>query len=394
MKSGIPSGRVVIDGNLSAAYGALLCKPEVISAYPVTPQSPVVESLSKFHARGLTDAEFVPVEGENSAMGVMMGASAAGARVFTATSGLGLNFMFDAFLMAGRRGLPIVMVNVCRDDPPGVAIGEQDIMGQLDAGWIHIHVENCQEILDSIIMAYRLAEDPEVLLPVVVCYDGWYLSYQSESVSIPSQEEVMRFVPYMSHLRPRLDPDEPMSFSVVFTGQEVTEVRYKQMQSMEKVKHKIELIDAEFNKAFGRGYGGRIDTYRAEDADLLLMTMGSCTGTARQAVDNKRDEGISVGLVKVRLFRPFPQEELAQIVRGRNAVGIIDRNVCFGWNCGHLFMESKAALYGSGTEAPLFNFIGGIQSDITTKHIERVIDRTFRASQGERMNQVTWLDLE
>lgn len=385
---------IACDGNRAAALGALLCKVDVVGVFPVTPQTQIIEHLSRFIADGTLDAEMVEVEGETSALGVCMGASAAGARVFTATSGSGLAFMYDGYNMAGRIGFPIVMVNACREDFPAVACGEQDVMGQLDAGWIHIHLESCQEILDSTIMAYKLAEDPQILRPVLVCYDGWYLSYASERVEIPPGEEVIRFAPPLSKLRPRLDPDEPMTFHTLGT-RELAEVRYKQQAAMEKAKGKIDEIDRDFKNIFGRGYGGQIEEYRTEDAEILMMTLGSCTGTARVAVDKKRDEGLKVGLVKVRLFRPFPKEKLVEVARGKKGIGIVDRNVCFGWDCGHLFMESRAALYDSGTNIPLVNFIDGlVGADITIEHIDRAIDMTYKASQGKPVKEVTWLMLE
>ncbi len=383
------------NGNVAAAYGVLLSRPELIAIYPITPQTALVEKLAQFHADGLLDAEIVTVEGENSAIGAVAGASAAGARVFTATCGGGLDFMFDSYKLVGRIGLPVVMVNVNREDPPGVMCGEQDIMTVADCGWVHLHAENCQEILDSIIMAYKLAEEPGNLVPVTVCYDGWYLSYLTEGVEIPPQHEVERFIPKQSHLRPHLDFDHPLGFDAMLLPEEQTELRYRQQIILEGVKERVDRIDRDFEKSFGRGYGGQIEEYRTQDAEILLIALGSCVGTARLAVDNKRSEGIKVGLVKVRLFRPFPREKLVQSVTGKKAIGVIDRSVCFGWNCGHLFMESRAALYRSGVDAPVINFIDGLAgSDITIEHIERAIDMTYQASQGIPVKEVTWLTLE
>jgi phenylglyoxylate dehydrogenase alpha subunit len=180
----------VCDGNLAAAWAVLLSKPDVIAVYPITPQTSLIEHLCEWKAEGLLDAEIVEVEGETSVMGSVVGASAAGARTFTATASMGLNFMFDTYLLAGLSRLPIVMVEATREQlPPAmVAVSEQDIMGVIDSGWVHIHTENCQEILDSIIMAYKLAEDPQIMLPITVVYNGFYLSYLSEMVRIPCHE--------------------------------------------------------------------------------------------------------------------------------------------------------------------------------------------------------------
>jgi len=384
------------DGNTAAAYGVLLCKPDVIAVYPVTPQTQVAEKLAQFQVEGLLDAAIVEVEGETSSLGVIYGAAGAGARVFTATSGAGLEFMHDGYVMAGMARIPIVMVNASRElNPPWiVAAGEQDIMNKLDSGWIHMHVENCQEILDSIIMAYRLAEDIDIQNAITINYDGYYLSHLSEPVEIPSQEVVDKFLPPLSPSFPRLNK-RPIAFGVSFIPpEEVAEYRHRQCAVFERVKTKIEEIDKEFECNFGRSYGGQIEQYQMEDAEIALVTLGSCSGTAKVVVDRKREEGIKIGLVKIRLFRPFPREKMVKALSRQKAVGVIDRNVCFGWNCGHAFMELKAALYGSNN-IPLLNFIGGLGGgDITVKHIERAIDTVLLATQGKPSKEVVWLPLE
>jgi pyruvate/2-oxoacid:ferredoxin oxidoreductase alpha subunit len=384
------------DGNTAAAYGVLLCRPDVIAVYPITPQTQLAEMLAKFKAQGILDAEIVEVEGETSAIGVVYGASAGGGRVFTATSGAGLQFMHDGYVMAGMARLPIVMVNVSREinAPWLVAASEQDIMGELDSGWIHMHMENCQEIIDSLIMAYRLAEDPEIQNAVIVNYDGYYLSHLSERIEIPSQDDVDRFLPSLSPDFPRLNKGTIACGVSFIPPEEVAEYRRRQLSALERAKNKIDTIDKEFEAIFGRSYGGQIDKYRMEDAEIALIVIGSCAGTARVAVDRKREQGIKVGLVKVRVFRPFPEEKLAGTLRGLKAIGVIDRNVCFGWNCGHLFMELKATLYNKA-RVPLLNFIGGLGGgDITGEHIERSIDMIRDASQDKSVKEVTWLALE
>ena len=382
-----------IDGNTAAAYGVSLCKPDVIAIYPVTPQTQVAEKLAQFKADGLLDAEMVEVEGESSAIGVLYGTSAAGGRVFTATSGAGLKFMHDGYVMAGLARLPIVMANVSRElnAPWLVASGEQDIMSELDSGWVHVHVESCQEILDSIIMAYRLAEDKDIQCAITINYDGYYLSHLSERVEIPSERLVNQFLPSMSPDLPRLNKS-PIACGVSFvTPEEVAEYRMRHLAALEKVKEKIEAVDNEFANIFGRSYGGQIDQYRMDDAEIVLVTLGSCSGTARVAVDRKRAQGIKVGLVKVRLFRPFPKERLASILKGKNAAGVIDRNVCFGWNCGHLYMELKAALYG-WSDFHLINFIDGLGGgDITIEHIEEAIELIEKKLKGKCDREIIWL---
>lgn len=385
----------VLSGNKAAAYGVLLCKPEVICAYPITPQTAVLEYLAQFCAEGLLQAETVEVEGEHSAISVLTGASAAGGRTFTATSSQGLAFMFEAYHRVANLRLPVVMVIATREMDNLVAAGQQDVIAVRDAGWIQIHTSSCQEILDAIIMAYKLAEDPEILLPVSVCYDGFYLSHLSERVEVPHQEKVDAFLPPRDAGIFRLDPRSPMRLGrMVPTGELFTEYRYKHAQAMQRVKGKLEEIEADFQRAFGRSYGGQLEKYRVEDAEVVLVTMGSCTSSAKVVVDRKREEGHKVGLIGVRLFRPFPQERLAEALRGKKAVGVIDRNVSFGWNSGTLLMELRSALYGKG-EMPLLNFIDGLGgSDITLEHIARAVDSTLKAARGEEYPHTTWLALE
>jgi pyruvate/2-oxoacid:ferredoxin oxidoreductase alpha subunit len=385
----------LLDGNGAAAHAVRLCKPDVIAGYPITPQTALLEQLSQFCADGLLDAEMVEVEGENSAMSVLIGAAASGGRTFTSTSAPGLAFMYDAYFFAAGQRLPIVMAIATREmTPPATVVsGEQDIVMQKDTGWIQIHVENCQEILDTIIMAYRLAEDLEILLPVNVCYDGFYLSYLSEGIEVPSQKDVDAFLaPLSENNRPRFGSDPPLSFGVFLPPKIVVEHRYKHCAALQRAKEKIDEIDGEFQKIFGRGYGGQIEEYKTEEAEIVLVTMGSCSGTAKVVVDNRRDEGQKIGLIKVRTFSPFPSERMLRALKGKKAIGVIDRSVCFGKGRGHLFVELKLALSDSKVSVPVLDFIGGLSGlDITIEHMERAVDSTFRAAEGLHQKEVTWM---
>ena len=385
----------VLTGNGAAAYAAMLCRPDVVAAYPITPQSEVIEQLAKFHADGVLDCQYVTVEGENSAQNVVCAATMAGGRAFTATSSWGLVYMYDAmFNTAGYRA-PVVMINVNRE-PPGilaVCSGQQDMISVRDTGWVQLIVEDCQEIMDTTIMAFRLAEDYEVQLPVIVNYDGYYLSFLAESVDIPGIGEVDRYLEVLKSQppRPRLMPGEPLGCGSHGIGAGYVELRKKHMAAMERVKTKIESIDEEFRGAFGRGYGGQIEEYRTEDADIVLVASGSAVGTARTMIDAKRDEGVKVGLVKLRLYRPFPVERLSQALRGKKAIGVLDRSICFGWNCGPLFMETLAITPRIGI-LPMLSFIDGLANmDITQEHIGRMIDDIQGASEGRPFQEVTWL---
>jgi len=388
-----------LDGNKAAAYGVLLCRPDVIAAYPITPQTPLLESLYRFQADGRLKAEMVEVEGEHSAMSVLIGASVCGGRTFTATSSQGLAYMFEAYYRASGSRLPIVMVVATRElaAPDGVSGSQQDVCSVRDAGWLQVHTESAQEILDTMIMAYRIAEDPEILLPIAVCYDGFYLSHLTDRVELPEQDDVDSFLaPVTGHPdRPRLDPSKPLTFSTFCTGEILAEYRYKHCAANQDSKAKIEAVEKEFERTFGRYYGGLIEEYRSRDADIVLVTMGSSTGTAKVVVDQLRERGLSIGLIKVRYLRPFPRERLAQALRGKKGIGVIDRNVLFGWNCGTVFMETKAVLGEMGAKIPMANFIDGLANlDITLEHVERAAEITQQAARGEPFQEVTWFPLE
>jgi phenylglyoxylate dehydrogenase alpha subunit len=386
---------MVVDGNKAAALGALLSRPMMVAAYPITPQTPLVEYLSQFVADGLLDADLVEVEGEHSALSVLQGASLAGGRVFTGTSGQGLAFMFEPYIRTAPLRLPIVMVIATRDgiSPQCVWGGQQDAIGVRDGGWIQIYVENNQEILDTVIMAYRIGEDPEVLLPVNVCYDGFYLSHMSEAVKIPDQTLVDRFLPPYCPTHVRLDPEIPMSVDPLTPGLLFTHYRQGHLEAQEKSKAVIDHVDKEFGKIFGRFYGGLIENYRMEDAEIALVAMGSPCGTAKVSVDRARERGIKVGLVKVRSLRPFPKERLFESLKKVEAIGVIDKNVCFGWGTGVLYVELSAGL--RGLSIPILDFIGGLGgSDITFDHFEWAIDQTVQASKEEPSQNVYWFGID
>jgi pyruvate/2-oxoacid:ferredoxin oxidoreductase alpha subunit len=357
-----------------------------------------VEQLSRFHADGILDAEMVEVEGENSAMNIVAAATLAGGRAFTATSSWGLVYMYDAVLQAAGFRAPVVMANVNRETPGILAVssGQQDMIQTRDSGWIQLIVENCQEILDTIIMAFRLAEDYDIQLPVMVNYDGFYLSYLAEGVRIPAREDVDKYLAVLKSQPQRtiLDPSKPIGAGSHGLMTEFMELRYKHCAALERAKKKLDEIDKEFGEFFGRSYGGQIEEYRTEDADVVILTSGSAVGTARTVIDAKRAEGLKVGLIKLRVFRPFPREKLIQAVKGKQAVGVIDRSVGFGWNCGPIYMELRALSPEIG-KMPMLSFIDGLANiDITRPHIERVINDLYSAAKGKPYQEVTWIPLE
>jgi pyruvate ferredoxin oxidoreductase alpha subunit len=385
----------ICDGNKAAAYGVLLAKPDVVGLYPITPQSSIGEQLALFKAEGKLDAEMVEVEGENSAMGSVMGASIAGGRVFTATSSWGLVYMYDGLMYAAGLRAPIVMVDVTREPPltRGVLSSRQDLMSVRDSGWVQIEAATCQEILDCILMAYRLAEDSDILLPIMIGYDGFYLSHLSEPIDIPSQKTVDSFFRPGSKERIRISTQEPLQFSTTPpVGDAIAEFRYKHCQALERVKKKLPSIEKEFESLFERSYGGLVETYRVEDAEIVLFTAGSCAGTVKVFVDEAREAGEKVGLARLRVFRPFPHERLIEILKDKKGVGVIDRSVCLGWNCGHLYMELNAIRHQLPRDLTVVDFIDGLASlDITRGHIAKAFTLTQQAVEGKNVPAVNWL---
>ncbi|MFP4259408.1 MAG: hypothetical protein ACLFRE_10420, partial [Desulfovermiculus sp.] len=360
---------MVITGNAAAAYGAMLCGPDVVATYPITPQTEVIEKMFEFAASGELDAEMVPVEGENSAMNVVTAASVAGGRVFTATSSWGLAFMYDAMLAASGTRAPVVMVNVNRETPGIIAVssGQQDMISTRDSGWISLIAENCQEILDQVIMAYRLAEDYDIQVPVMVNYDGFYLSYMAERVEVPSKEDVTDFLSVLESQPQRqvLLPGKPIGCGSHGILQGYVELRHKHIQAMERSKQKFEAVEKEFEECFGRSYGGQLEEYRTQDADIVLVASGSMCGTIKTVIDRKRNEGLKCGLVRLRMYRPFPWERLVEVLKGKKSIGVVDRSVGFGTQGGPMYVEvsSLSSKYG---EIPTMSFIDGIaNTDVT-----------------------------
>jgi|Deesub1362A_J573_1020465.scaffolds.fasta_scaffold00338_12 pyruvate ferredoxin oxidoreductase alpha subunit/phenylglyoxylate dehydrogenase alpha subunit len=387
----------VVDGNQAAAFGAKLSKPDVIAAYPITPQTPLVEYVATMVARGELDAEMVEVESEHSALSVLHGAALAGARTFTATSSQGLSLMYEPYFRTSTLRLPVVMCIVTREmiSPQSVWGGQQDAVTVRDAGWIQLYVENNQEVLDTVIQAYRLAEDKKVMLPVNVCLDGFYLSHMAEKVEIPEQDDVDRFLPPLKMDYIKLDPKEPISVDPLTPGGLLTHYRKKHMEGLENAKEVFEAVDRDFGEIFGRYYHGKIEPYRMDDAEIALVTMGSMSGTARVMVDKARERGVKVGFLKLKMFRPFPKEEFRELLEGIDVVGVIDRNVSFGFSSGTVFYELKSALMGHH-EPLMASFIAGLGGmDITKGHVGTVIRFLEKIQQTKRVEkEVIWMDLE
>lgn len=386
---------VVLTGNDAAAEAAALCRPDLIAAYPITPQSKVVEHLADMIYNGVLDAEMIQVESEHSAMSAVQGAAAGGGRVFTATSAQGLALMFEPYMRQATLRLPMVMALATREmtSPETVWSGQQDAMSVREAGWMQVFCESNQEIADMIIQGYMLAEDARIRLPVNVCYDGFYSSHLTEGVELPDQEDVDAFLPhYSAEWTPILNPDKPLALDPLTAGPLLMKYRRNHLEAMERALRVIDEVDGKFAAAFGRSYGGAVEEYRLDDADIVLITIAGMSGTAKDAVDLARERGIHAGLIRLRFTRPFPKDRIVRGLAGKKAFCVLDRSVSFGWSQGPMHVEVKAALAGSSAAYCHFSAVGGLGgADISLYDISDIIDEleAHKNEPGER--PVKWL---
>lgn len=393
---------IVCDGNEAAAWGVSRACPDMVAVYPITPQSSLAEYISQFVADGIIDADLMDVEGEHSVLSVLQGACLAGARTFTATCGQGLAFMFEPYFRTPPLRLPIVMSIVTRDGitPQCVWGGQQDAMTVREVGWIQMYCESVQEVLDTVIMAYRVAENRDVMLPVNVCHDGNYLSYGVEKVEVPDQEDVSRFLGEKNtNWHAALDPERPMGVDPLTGGAGGAGpsmfVRYRKgsCKGMQNALRVITEVHQQWGEQFGRFHAPLVEEYRLDDAEFAIVTIGSMTGAGKDAVDAARQAGKAVGLIKIKTFRPFPLEALLQAVSKVKALGVVDRSVSFGWNAGPVYQELLSTLYHLEERIPAVSFIGGLAgADITEDHFQRVIETTEATLKGDVPRQPIWLN--
>jgi phenylglyoxylate dehydrogenase alpha subunit len=396
------SKTIVCDGNEAAAWGVAKARPDMVAVYPITPQSSLAEYISSMVADGIIKADLMDVEGEHSVLSVLQGACLAGARTFTATCGQGLAFMFEPYFRTPPLRLPIVMSLVTRDgiSPQCVWGGQQDAMTVREVGWIQMYCETNQEILDTIIMAYKIAEHREVMLPTNVCHDGNYQSYGVEQVEIPDQDAVDAFLGEKNtNWHVALDPDRPMGVDPLTGGSggigPALFVRYRKgsCKGMQKALQVITDVHEEWGAKFGRQYAPLVEEYRLDDADYAIVTIGGMTGAAKEAVDMARESGEKVGLIKIKTFRPFPLQAMLKALSKIKALGVVDRSVSFGWNTGPVYQETLAALYHLKERIPAISFIGGLAgSDITEHDFARVIQTVGKAFRGEVMRETVWIN--
>ena len=374
--------RVGLEVSVALADAVKLADADVVAAYPITPQTHIVEHLAELVANGELKASYIPVESEHSAMSACLGASAVGARTFTATASQGLELMHEVLYVASALRLPIVMAvaNRALSAPISIWSDHSDVMAVRDTGWIQIFVENGQETVDNIICGFRIGEDNRVLLPVMIHLDGFSLTHVIEPIILPEQSEVSKFIPPLKYPLP-LDPEKPVTMGAFGPPFIYTEVKWAQEVNLEAAKEVVLECWQEFGKTFGRHYSP-VESYHSEGAKVLLMTMGSLSETAMVAVDKMRSEGKDVGLLKLRLWRPFPFAELRQAVKDAEVLIVLDRALSFGGPGGPVCSEVKAALYHEAKKPIVIGFVGGLGGrDISMSGFEEMINQGIEISQ-------------
>lgn len=356
---------IPLNTNFAVAHAAKDVDVDVVSAYPITPQTLAIELISEFIAKGELDAEMIHAESEHSAASGLLGAAAMGARTFTTTASQGLALMHEVLYAISGLRLPTVMGVACRalSAPISIWNDQSDVFGSRDCGWVMVFVSSAQEAYDSVIMSYRLAEDPRVLLPVMVIYDGFLMSHTMEPVIVEGRERALRFAPKKKWGEKTwriLDPDNPVTMGAVGTPEYYYEFKYQQVQAMRNALKVAEEVEREFCKEFGRCYG-IVKTYKLEDAEIALVANGAYASTLRTVVDKLRAEGMKAGLLDLRYYRPFPAEHIKEALRNVEVVGIIDRSISYGLQYeGPLFNEFSG-MYANEDEKPkLVSFVAGI----------------------------------
>ena len=387
---------IVDTANHIVGYAAKAARVKVVAAYPITPQTTIVEKIADFVESGKMDAEYIRVESEHSAMVACIGAAAAGVRAFTATSAHGLALMHEALHWTSGSRLPIVMavVNRAMGAPWSIWSDFSDSLSQRDTGWIQFYCADNQEVFDTIIQAYKLCEDERIFLPAMVCLEGFILSHTYMPVKIPNQEEIDAFLPvYKSGWI--LDINRPLSHGNLVSPEWYMEFRYMIQEAMENAKSLIPKIDKEYGKRFGFEYSGLVEKYKCEDADLILLTMGTMGSDAKIAVDHLRKDGLKVGSARVRVFRPFPIEEIIELSKQTQMFSAIDRHISFGME-GFLATETKASLFSQKDPPLVAGFIAGLGGrDVTSETIEKIAKKSLKWMRAGKVEKETeWVDLK
>lgn len=380
--------RIAAKGNYAAALAVRDVDIDVAAIYPITPQAQIAEKITEMVANGELDAEVIPVEGEHSAMSAVIAAAATGARVFTATSSQGLEYMHEMLYIASGLRQPVVMAIATRalSAPLNIWNDYSDVMGMRDTGWIIIFSETVQEVYDNLIQAYYIAEHPDVLLPVAVTLDGYILSHTVEPLEPIPREEVLKYAAKRPRgYRPVLDPDKPMTFGVVGGPDWYYEAKVQQDLALRESPRVIEEAAREFEKRFGRRYG-LIEEYMMEDAEVAIVSLGATASLVKAAVNRLREEGVRAGMVKIRVYRPFPAEQVAKALENVKAVGVLDRALAFGAAVeGPLFLDVSAALAVRGITKPMASFVHGLGGrDIYVKDVVEMYKKLLNIAETGR----------
>jgi pyruvate/2-oxoacid:ferredoxin oxidoreductase alpha subunit len=388
---------LVETGSHVASLAAKAAKAQVVAAYPITPQTAIVELIAEFANSGQMKSQYICVESEHSAMAASIGASASGARTFTATSSHGLAYMHEMLHWASNARSPIVMavVNRTMGPPWNILADLSDSISQRDTGWIQFYCSTHQEIFDTIIQAYKICENSKVFLPAMVCFEGFILSHTSMPFTIPDQEDIDSFLP---SFKPgwKLDVDKPMSHGTIASSDYFMELRYLVQEAMDNARELIPIVDREYSERFGLPYhGGLLEEVACDDSETLIISMGTIGSEAKVAVQKLRDKGHKVGLIRIRSFRPFPIEEVRKACRGVDAVAVIDRAISYGGE-GQLFTEMQSALYDVEDRPLALNFIAGIGGrDVTEKDIEAMALHAAKcAREGRVDHRIDWYGLK
>jgi len=365
--------RAFLSGNDAFAYGIRLARPQVISAYPITPQTIVVERLSEMVEDGSLKAEFIHVESEHSALSCAMGASAVGARTFTATSSQGLLYMAECLVYASGGRFPIVMMNANRSTalPWNIYGDQRDSLSQLDGGWIQAYTQDAQESLDMALISYYVAEHPKVSTPFMVNLDGFHLTHTYEVVYVPEKEQADKFLPAFQ-TENKMDLKNPRNLAFSAGPEHNTAFKYKEHLAVLQASEVIREAEEKFADIFGRQYTGLVEAYRCDDAEYILITLGSIAGLCRETADGLRDEGIKAGVLRLRYIRPFPNNEIAEIVKQAKAIATLEKDISFG-NEGTVYTNVNSALHKANISVPSSNFIGGLGGkDISGEDIRNI----------------------
>ena len=385
-----------LSGNEAAATAMKQINPDVVAAFPITPSTEIPQYFSTFVSNGVVDTEFVAVESEHSAMSACIGAEAAGARAMTATSANGLSLMWEMIYIASSLRLPIVMslVNRAVSGPLNIHCDHSDAMGVRDSGWIQLFSETNQEAYDNLIMAHRIAENKDVLLPLMVCQDGFITSHSIENIELIEDEKVKEFVGKYKPEHYLLNKQEPMAIGPLDLQAYLFEHKAQQGKAMEKAKDVILEVAKDFEKLTGRKYGF-FEEYKLDDAEVAIVCMNSTAGTAKATVNKLREKGIKAGLLKIRVFRPFPAKEIAEALKGLKAVAVLDKADSLNAAGGALFEDVTSVMFVNNIQVPTINYIYGIGGrDTTVEDLETVYEDLLKIkATGKMENPYRYLGL-